>query len=460
MAMTSLGVGSGIDLDQMVRQLVQLEKAPKAERLDTRAKDADTNISALGSLKSAMSKLDDALNDLSRERTLNARSASIKGQPEDNPYFTANAASSAATSNYSILVNQTASGSRLQSGSFTNAKDPAATSAGQMTFSAGDESFYIEVEEGASLQDIADSINRSDSNFGLSASIINTGTESFLVFDSSISGAGNDLSITSSAGGLDALTDGNLSTQREAKSAEISIDGLIVQSETNTFENAIQGVSIEVSRTTPADMAADDIPRLSVDIDQEGVREMIDGFIEAYNATVSEIEKLTKYAPEGKSGPLIGDSMVRSIQSRMNSIVASTVPGASDEMNMLFQLGITTNKEGRLEFDSRNIGGGTGEERFEKALTQNFDSLVDLFAGENGIATQMKEVVNQYTQADGLIDGRTSVYENQKKMVDNEREQFERYMQQYEANLRQRFGSLDTNIARMQNDLNFLLQYI
>ena len=460
MAMTSLGVGSGLELDQMVRQLVQIERQPKLERLDSREKTAETNVSALGSLKSAMSKLNDSLSDLTRERTLNARTTNIVGQPEDNPYFTATAASSAASSNYNIQVNQTASGSRLQSAAFGNSSDAIANSTGSMSFTAGGESFAIDIEADASLQDIANAINRSQDNFGVTASIINTGTESFIVFDSSITGAGNDLQISSTAAGLDGLTDGSLTSQRDAANAKINIDGIEIESDSNTFENAIQGVSLEVNRVTPVDMAPGDVPRLNVDIDREGVRENIDDFIKAYNSMISEIEKLTKFAPEGKSGPLIGDSMVRSIQSRMSSIVSNPVAGASDNMNMLFQLGITTNKEGRLEFDSRDIGGGTGEERFEQALTQDFDSIVNLFAGENGLATRMKDTVEQYTRAGGLIDGRTDVYEGQKKMLDNERAQFDRYMQQYEANLRQRFGSLDTNIAQMQNNLNFLMQYI
>lgn len=460
MGMSSLGVGSGLELDQMVRQLVQIERQPKLDRLDDREKKAETNISALGSLKSAMSKLNDSLNDLTRERTLNARTASVVGQPEDNPYFTATAGSSAASSNYNIQVNQTASGSRLQSAGFDNSSEAIANSAGSMSFAAGDETFDVDIEADASLQDVANAINRSQDNFGVTASVINTGTESFIVFDSSITGADNGLQISSTAEGLNKLTDGSLTSQREARNAEINVDGIVIESDTNTFENAIQGVSLEVNRTTPEDMAPGDIPRLNVDIDREGVRETIDDFITAYNGMVSEIEKLTKFEPEGNSGPLIGDSMVRSIQSRMSSIVSNPVAGASEDMNMLFQLGITTNKEGRLEFDTRDIGGGTGEERFEQALTQNFDNIVNLFAGENGLATRMKETVEQYTQSGGLIDGRSDVYESQKKMLDTEREQFERYMQQYEANLRQRFGSLDTNIAQMQNNLNFLMQYM
>lgn len=458
MGMTSLGVGSGLELDQMVRQLVQLERQPKVERLDQRAKAADNNISALGKLKSAMTKLADSLTDLSRPRDLSARAATITGQPDDNPFFTASANANAARSNYNIAVEQLASGSRMESQSFANASDPLAVGNGTLTLSAGgDNTFDVEIEDGASLSEIARAVNRAGENFGVSASVINTGTESFLVFDSSITGAGNDLTVTANGvGGLDGFTGDSLNTRREAADAVISIDGIEVRNSTNNFDNAIEGVSLTVNRLTNND----DLPRLSVDIDRDGVREKFDAFISAYNSMITEVDKLTAYAPEGNSGPLIGDSMVRSIRSRLSSIISTPVADGAEGMNSMYQLGIVTKNDGTIEFDSRNIGGGTGEQRFENALNQNFDDMVNLLAGDNGVATQLREVTRQYTQSAGLIDGRTSVFENQKKMVDNEREQFERYMEQYEANLRQRFGALDQNIARMSSNASMLFQYI
>ncbi|RUO26385.1 hypothetical protein CWE09_06665 [Aliidiomarina minuta] len=456
MAMTSLGVGSGLELDQMVRQLVQLERQPRIERLDERTKTADTNISALGSLKSAMTKVQDALNDLNTPRDLSARTAAVTGQPEDNPFFTATANSNAARSNYNIDVLSVAAGSRLQSGAFDNSTDPVATGNGTLTFAAGgDNTFDVDIEDGASLSEIARAVNRAGENFGVSASVVNTGTESFLVFDSEITGEGNDLTVEANGvGGLDNMTTANLTTQRAAASAQIEVDGIAITSETNTFENAIEGVSLTVNRIT----GAEDAPNLAVDIDREGVRENIDAFMKAYNEMIDQVDKLTAYAPEGKSGPLIGDSMVRSIRSQMSSLISSPVDGAADGMSNLFQMGIVTDNDGKLEFDSRNIGGGTGEQRFEQALNQNFDDVVALFAGDNGIATRMTETVKQYTQTQGLIDGRQNVFENQKKMVDNEREQFERYMENFESNMRSRFGALDQNIARMQNSSSFLMQ--
>lgn len=457
MAMTSLGVGSGIDLDGMVRQLVQIERQGKESRLTERTKSADNNISAMGKLKSAMTTLVDSLNGLSRERDLNARTATVTGQSEDNPFFTASANQRAAMSNYNIQINQLASGSRMQSASFANSTDSIATGTGSLTIAAGgDNTFDVDVEDGASLSDIASAINRSGDNFGVTASVINTGSESFLVFDSSITGDGNDLSVTANGvGGLDGLTDGGLTERRTAQGAIMNVDGIEVRSDTNTFDNAIEGVSITAQRET----GVDDSPVLSVAVDEESVRGMIDDFISAYNGLIDEIDKLTAYVPEGKSGPLIGDSMVRSIRSRLSSIISSPVEGMGN-FNSLYQMGIVTDNDGKIEFDPRNIGGGTGTQRFDQAMEQNFDQLVELLSGENGVATQLREISREYTQSQGLLDLRTNTYESQKQLVDNEREQFERYMEQYESNLRQRFGALDQNIARMSSNANYLFQFI
>jgi flagellar hook-associated protein 2 len=440
----------------MVRQLVALERQPRIERLDTRTREANTNISALGSLKSAMTKVTDALKGLSTERELSARTATVTGQPEDNPYFTVDASSTAARSNYNIQVEQLAAGTRAQSAGVTDPSNY--TTGGIMTFAAGDQTFDVEIAAGASLSDIASSVNQAAENFGVSASVINTGgatPETRLVFDSSTTGAANELTISADSADLNGLTTAvGLEVTRNAADARIDIDGIKAFSATNTFDNAIEGLTLSVERLTPAG----ETPRVNVDIDREGVRENVDEFMKAYNSMIDEVDKLTAYRPEGKSGPLIGDSMVRSIRSQMSSIISNPVAGADEGLNSLFQMGITTNNDGKLEFDPRNIGGGTGEQRFEQALDNNFDGLTRLFTGENGVATRLQDTIDQYTRSSGLIDGRENVFETQKSMVDNEREQFERYMESFESNLRQRFGALDQNIARMQSSSSFLFQ--
>jgi flagellar hook-associated protein 2 len=47
MSIQSLGVGSGLDLEGLVSQLLQAERAPKTQRLNTREAEIESTISGL-----------------------------------------------------------------------------------------------------------------------------------------------------------------------------------------------------------------------------------------------------------------------------------------------------------------------------------------------------------------------------------------------------------------------------
>lgn len=463
MGLSSLGVGSGLDLEGLVRQLIQVERAPKLERLDKRENDATVSLSALSRFKSSMTKILDSVNTLSDPRKMSARSAQISGQSEENPILSATATSSAARGNYNISVESLAVGSRAESQAFTGGSQVVANSAGTLTFQAGpDKEFTVDVAEGATLSDIARAINRQTDNFGVSASIVNTGgsnPQTFLVFDSTVTGTANELSISNNNAELDVLStvatgaSAGVNITRSAADAEIDIDGIRAFSPTNDFKNSIQGVDLSVERASPGETI-----RLAVDVDREGIRKNVDDFISAYNAMIDEVGKLTAYNEGGKNGALIGDSLVRSARSKLGSIITRPVAGADEQLNSLFKLGIVTDNDGKLRFDTRNIGGGTGEERFNNALDNNFSSIEALFSGETGLATQLKNTIEEFTKSGGLIDGRERIYESQKKRVETDRAQFERYMENYERTQRQRFLSLDSQIARLNQSSDFLFQ--
>lgn len=458
MAMSALGVGSGLDLEGLVKQLVQVERAPKAERLDEREKTADSQISALGRLKSSLTKITDTLDALKDPANMNARTATMSGQPEDNPFISVEPSSDAASGNYNIEVQSLAQGTQLRSAenTFTSSDQEVTASGGTLTFAAGEQTFDVEIEAGATLSDIAQAVNRAGENIGVNASVINTGgadPQTRLVFDSTITGADNSLTVTSSTGEMSALTNaGGMEESRAAAYAEMTVDGVSVFSNTNTFENAIEELDVTVNRVTGDNGAVG----VNVGVDKEGVRTAVDDFMKAYNSTIDDIDRLTRYNEEGENGALIGDSMVRSVRGQLSSILGSPVEGSADGLNTLFQLGITQDRDGKLQFDTRNIAGGTGEQRFERAITEQFDDIVKLFSGDNGVAGRLESTLDTYTRSDGLIAGREQAFENQKSSINTDRESFERFMEQYEGNLRRRYASLDSTIASLNQSSDFL----
>ncbi|CUS47195.1 MAG: flagellar filament capping protein FliD [Idiomarinaceae bacterium HL-53] len=470
MGISSLGIGSGLALDDLVAQLVQAERAPRIAELDKREKQTDVQISAFGKLRSAMNALRDPLRTLADPERMQARAATVANPDSDNPFFTMESSRSAARGNYSIEVLDLAQGSRAQSGAFTGVDQQITTGTGNLTFATqdGEDTFSIAVGANATLEDIAKAVNESDDNFGVSASLINTGgssPETRLVFTSDKTGEAKELVVSNDNAELDAVSTVatgagpagmTISGDDSAKDARISIDGIEAFSATNTFDNTIQNTSITVLRETGTEGAID----ASVDFDTKGVTAAIEQFVSAYNKLIDEVNKSTQYLPadddgQSQSGPLIGDSMVRSIQTSFSSIVSGST--GSSEINNLFQVGLTFNSDGKLEFSSDSIGDqGTGKQRLTNALEENFDAVADLFSSENGIANRLESLVTQYGQSGGLLQARTQAVQSQQELIRDEREAFERYIESFEETQRKRFAGLDSTIANLQSNANMM----
>jgi len=437
MSISSLGVGSGLDLESLVSQLIAAERGPKEARLDEREERFDNEISALGRVTSSLSAFEDALADLQDVDSLNGREPQIENPSESNEPFTATPGNQAVTGNYDIAITQLARGSRIETAdaAFSSSDDVVLSSGtADLTFKIGNtgDEFTVSVEVGTTLEELRQQINDNPDNFGVSANIINTGTEaggSKLVFTSDVSGEGNDLSIvnTNNVAELNALstTDSSetstyLSPILSAQDAVATVDGINVQSATNSFENTIQNVSFDALELS--------------EVSSFGITD------------------------EDEDGALAGDSLVRGIQSGLATILGNNVEGSV--IGSLFSLGIELTTDGRLEVGSTNIGAGTGATRLDDALTNNFDDIANLFSSENGIATRLTSFTEQYTQPSGLIASRETSIETQQSGLEDERESFELRMESLESTLRARFLSLDSTIAGLQSTGNALFAAI
>ena len=145
MSISSLGVGSGLALDDLVRQLISAERQPKEARLNAREKAVDAEISALGTIKSKVSDFQDAVDTLRDGSNLNSRETTVINPSEDDDVLTADASNSALRGSYDITVQQLASGSRITTdpGAFSSSTDPLLSSGtGSLTFSVGSDNTF------------------------------------------------------------------------------------------------------------------------------------------------------------------------------------------------------------------------------------------------------------------------------------------------------------------------------
>lgn len=473
MTIQSLGVGSGLALDDLVQQLLTAERQPKEARLNAKEERIEAEISGLGQIKSKLSDFKDAVDELRSDNGINGREPTITNPSEDNDVLSAEASNSALRGTYEIEVEQLASGSRITTddGAFTSSSDSVLSSGtGSLTFDVGgSDSFTINVSAGMTLTQLREAINNADDNFGVTANIIDTGTSAGprLVFSSSETGDGNDLVITNDTGAaeLDRLSTtggaGSISAANieSARNAIAYIDGIEVQSSTNEFENTIQNVSFEVNEVSPKDSAGDFLAtKLNIGFDKDGLDKKIRDFVDNYNSLIDEIQTLTRYGESEleEDGALAGDSLLRGIQSGLASIIGDNV--SSSALGGLFQVGIEFNDEGKLEIGTTDFGLGSGEDRLEDALEDNFDEIAKLFTDDNeGIATRLYEFSKEYTSFSGLISLRERAAKDNRDELFDERETLELRMLNYEEILRDKYLNLDQTVAQLNQTGSALL---
>ena len=474
MSISSLGVGSGLDLESLVGQLLEAERKPKTDALDSREQNVDAEISGIGKLKSKLEDFQETLNNLRSDANLKGREPSINNPSEGVEPFTAEASNSALEGDYNIVVSQLASGSRIETGDtnnngFNESTDTvlrAGTASLTFKIDATNDSFSIDLNAGDSLEDLRNAINASNDNFGVTASIIDTGTVAGgvrLVFTSDTTGAGNDLVIVNDFDNVDLervsttnpAGDAYLAPVTSAQNAKANIDGIDVESETNTFENVIENVSFKASELSElnADGTTFKTSKLSIGFDKESVEETIREFVKNFNALQAEVKLLTKYGESDleDDGSLAGDSLVRGVQTGINNILFSSVDSSS--LGGLFQLGIEYNDNNELEISSNDrIGLGSGDDRLKEALDENFDEIASLFTDENqGIAVRLYDYVEEYTSASGLLKSREDNAKDQREQIFDERLNLELRLAKTEEILRAKYLNLDQTVSRLNS---------
>ncbi|WP_417551856.1 flagellar filament capping protein FliD [Marinomonas fungiae] len=470
----TLGVASGLALEDLVKQLVAAESGPKEELLDKQKKSIDVSLSALSKIRSSLGEFQSSLDVLKSADKLMQRAATVS-HPDDLTPFEVTTSGSASSGSYDISVEALATGTRASSvdGAFADSNAIVSTTAGTLTFEADGKSFDVDVTANMTLSQLREAINDKSDNFGVSANIINTGNPgvgSKLVITSSITGdpATKELSITNNNSELDSVSTvasggGSTMSVTSSQQAHVKIDGVDAYSDSNTMENVIQNVSLDLKSETNGTNAT-----LDITTDKETVRGYIDSFMSNYNKLVSAIKEQTKsgtLSSDGESfsggGPLNGNSMIRGLRDQLSSDIIGQVSTADSTLNTLFALGISINDDGKMEIASTNqYGGPTGEERLAKALDGSFDKISELFSGPDGIATRMEASLENYTQSKGLFDSQESVLKGQLESVAERKTNLEKYIADYEETLRKRYAALDSVVAQMSQTSSFLMSQL
>lgn len=460
---TSAGAGSGLDLESVISASVAAKQAQLQQPITTKKTNTQITLTGVGQLKSAISTFDTTLAKLSTPGAFNKRAINIT-QDTDDPILKISSNTDASNGQYNVTVNKLATTSKIE-GTFASSTSSLITEDGTLTFSAGDgNEFTVDVKKGDTLQQIRKRINNAPDNFGLTANIVNTSDgKAKLVIDSGVTGAGNDLKISGSTTELKmfeadtssatAVSGSSMSRTQQSTDAEIDVDGNILTSDTNTFKDKVQGLDITVLRVSDKDSDGN-LKSNKVDIttDKSAIKGLVQEFVDAYNTLIDKTTELGKRntivggESQDDGGALAGDSMPRSIR----TLMANTVMEPNSEMtgiNSIFQVGIKMDNDGKLSVDS---------DKFDDALDDNYEQVVALFSGENGVAGKLQTSLKEYTKTGGLISQRQDQLNSDLRDLSSREATAADQLEKYEANLRAQYGSLDTLLAQMQSSASYL----
>ncbi|NKD15274.1 flagellar filament capping protein FliD [Aeromonas caviae] len=454
MAITSAGAGSGLDLESVISASVAAKKAQLQQPIITKQNSTQISLSGIGQLKSSISAFTDILDKLSAPGAFNKRAINIT-QSKDDPILKVESKSGASNGQYNIIVNKLAETSR-QEGIFDSSTTPLATQDGQLTFKAGDKTFKVDVKAGDTLQDIRKSINSNGDNFGLSVNIVNTADgKAKLVIDSGISGDGKDLTITGDNAELGVFEAGGgvMSQTRAASSAEINVDGNVLKSDTNTFDDSIQDLKVTVLRVSDKDSAGDlKANKVDITTDKTSIQELVQQFVDGYNTLQDKMNSLGKRntfvggVKQDDGGALAGDSTTRAIESFMSNLLVSPSQN-SGTYSTVFEIGIKMDNKGKLSLDKTKFG---------EAVDKNFDQVVALFGGEKGLASTLNSGLKEYTKSGGMLAQREDILNSDLRALTQKTATANAQLTKYEAALRAQYGSLDALLVKMNSSASAL----
>ena len=444
MAISSAGIGSGLDVAKIVEQMVAAEKVP-LKKLEYKAEGIQTQISTYGEIKSLTSKLGDIASKLTRDSAWNG--VNIRSS---NSTISGTMTGIAAPGTYNIKVTHLAQAQTTAIGGANGvalAKDETMGAAGTIKLTMDGETKELSISASDTLTKIATKIN--EAGMGIQASIVtDVDGKERLMLRSKETGTDKAFTVDLSAAPAPAPAPApavlGQTTPQTAQNAKVKLNGMDVESSSNTFANTIPGMSFTVSEVTST------AATLNVKADTEAMKKNIQEFVDTYNELNDLLTQSTKYVEESKTaGVLQGDSATVSLQNSLRMLTQG-ISGSTGGLTRLAEIGIQMQEGGKLSTDTTKL---------DKALT-NPEGLKGLFANKadalgqgGGIAVNFKNFTDKLLSFDGTLNTKTDSLERTLKSNSAAQDKVNTRADTLEKRLYAQYSALDTKMASL-NALN------
>jgi flagellar hook-associated protein 2 len=444
------GLATGLDTNSIISQLVAVAQQPLnlLQNQLTQVQGQQSAVQTFNTKLLAVLNAADKLRDPSGTQVGKATSS-------DTTVLSAVAGSGAVNGSTTVTVNSLATQSiALSSNGVASADSTVASSSGNFSFQVGSGAVQtIAVNSSTTLSGLATAINGLGA--GVTASVVNVGTGSSPDFRLRIASnaTGND-------NALQIQTDGTnlgVGITQAATNASLTVSGFptAITRDSNTISDVIPGVTLNLTHTGGP-------VTVSVATDTDAVTTNVQAFVNAFNDLVSYVNSQSTVTQQNSSstsssnssstdnsvtaGPLAFDSTVRSVLDQLHGVVSSAIGGSpSGGLAVLSQIGITTQEDGTLAFNSGQL---------QSALTQDPNSVTTLFAGNGasgGVADRLHDLLFGITQPGGLIATRSSSLSDQIKSLNNQIDTGQQQLDAYQQDLQQTFANLELLVNNLKS---------
>ncbi|MGE8305128.1 MAG: flagellar filament capping protein FliD [Pseudomonas kermanshahensis] len=427
---TITGLGSGLKIDELVAALAGAEKAPKQTQINNQTATATTTLSAIGTIKSALETYRAALTKLNTAASFNG----LSGSSSDEAIAKIKLGDGASSGTYSLEVTQLATASKISTQVYKNTSTIINDSGESqtLTISQGNATHNVSIASGATLQQARDSINDQLQSKGITANIVTDASGSRLIFSSTKMGDGTELTL----GGTADMATG-VTTIAEPQNAKYKLDGLELESASNTVTGAVSGVDITLVKEGKSSLV--------VASNNDTLKTSVQSFVTAYNALMTTINAQTKVTTgaddsSASGASLTGDATMRSLVSSIRSELTRSV--GTGGLRTLSQLGINTvQKTGLLELNN---------DKWDAAVKTMGADISGLFIGKEGLLSRMTAATEEYAKTGGILASRQASLTTQLKQLEESQTALDRRIESLTDTLTKKYNAMDTLVAKLK----------
>ena len=448
MAISSIGIGSGLKVTDIISQMVAIEKKP-LDGLKTRADAIQSQISTYSKIKSLSSTLADAAAKLTRDSGWSSMAITSSNTAVS---MTVTGISSAAS--YDIGVSQLSRGQTSVSDAV--AVDTKMSANGTLTIAQGSTSLNIDYTTSDTLTSLAASINDKATNVRASVMRDASGNER-LMLTSKQTGAQSAFTVT----GMNFT----VPTGQAAQDAKIKINGVEQVSSTDNFENVLPGLKISVNAVTDAGKDA----RVTVASDKTATKKNIQDFVDAYNALNDLLSTSTKSVrgTDGKvdtkaqangDGVLQADAATVGLQNTLRMLTMGSATNATGAIKRLSDAGIQLQQGGALKI--------TDTAKLDKALDTP-DAIKSMFAAKSssyatggGIAVNFKKLTAPLLAYDGTLNSKTDSLQKRVDANQSDQDKVTARATALETRLTRQYTALDKQMASITALSTYMTQQV